>query len=64
MILHTIACKDMIFTPDDSSNYIFKKDGNRFIQCVNSNNQNTICRLISTDPKDYLNPKYNIGEKY
>lgn len=64
MLLHTIASKEEIFTPENNAQYSYKKQGNKFIQCVNYNNQNTICRLISTNPQDYLNPKYNVGEKY
>ncbi len=72
LILHTIASRESVFSDEyesleqmstEETSVSYKRDGERFIQCVNSNDVNTISRIISTNPKDYLNPRYSIGNK-
>ena len=58
MILHTIIPPEQIFPGDAPRGGECRRMHNNFIQGVNMNGVFTISRLISTDPKMYLNPRY------
>ncbi|MEG0693091.1 MAG: YlzJ-like family protein [Oscillospiraceae bacterium] len=64
MILHTIIdMNDIFYEENTASNNICCKDvGNIHFQGERSKNGIKIQRIISTNPSDYLNGKYNIGK--
>ena len=61
MILHTIIPPEQIFLGDAPRGGECRRMHNNFIQGVNMNGVFTISRLISTDPKMYLDPRYAPG---
>ena len=61
MILHTIIPPEQIFPGDAPRGGECRRMHNNFIQGVNMNGVFTISRLISTDPKRYLDPRYAPG---
>lgn len=61
MILHTIIPPEQIFPGDAPRGGECRRMHNNFIQGVNMNGVFTISRLIPTDPKMYLNPRYAPG---
>ena len=63
MILHTIIPPEQIFPGDAPRGGECRRMHNNFIQGVNMNGVFTISRLISTDPKMYLNPRYAPGRR-
>ncbi len=38
------------------------RQGNRLLQCVRRDDGIFLDRLISTNPQDYLNPRYQVGQ--
>lgn len=63
MILHTIGCIDQIMQQPDSLEYGYRQSHNSYIQGVNLDGKFTISRLISTDPKLYLDARYAPGQQ-
>ncbi|WP_303790606.1 YlzJ-like family protein [Anaerotruncus colihominis] len=61
MILHTIIPPEQIFPGDAPQGSECRRMHNNFIQGVNMNGIFTVSRLISTDPKLYLDPRYAPG---
>ncbi len=64
MILHTIIPLDQIMQQSDPVEYEYREMHNTYIQGVNSNGKFTISRLISTNPRLYLDPHYAPGEAF
>ncbi|MEM1485427.1 YlzJ-like family protein [Oscillospiraceae bacterium PP1C4] len=62
MVLHTIIPIEQVMQQPDSVEYQYKQMHNSYIQGVNSNGKFTVSRLISTNPKLYLDPHYAPGE--
>ncbi|MGI6627558.1 MAG: YlzJ-like family protein [Bacillota bacterium] len=63
MVLYTIYPQEVIFQVDEPRNYFSVDfDGKTFIMEF-SNGQARIIRLISSNPQDYLNPKWQPGAK-
>lgn len=62
MILHTILDPMEIFYEEKNLKYCYKKVDKCMLEGVKYNNEN-IClsRIISTNPKDYLNPEWTPG---
>lgn len=64
MILHTIIPPEQIFPGDNSAAYEYRELHNSYIQGVTIGGKFTISRLISTDPKLYLDPRYAPGGQF
>ncbi len=62
MILHTIVNQDEVMGLTNQFDYCYKNINGIVVEGIKSNDGVVINRLISTNPSDYLNPKYNIGE--
>ncbi len=62
-MLYTIVDIDEIFNCDKNYEYYYKKVDNCILQGVKCNKITTINRIISTNPKDYLNPDYSLGNR-
>ncbi|MDF2568247.1 MAG: YlzJ-like protein [Oscillospiraceae bacterium] len=62
MILHTIIdLSEVMASPQDIS-YEYKQIGSCMLQGTNCKEGFMVDRIISTNPSDYLNPKYQIGK--
>ncbi len=61
MILHSIIPPEQIFPDDGELEYSYQKAHNSYIQRVKSAGKFTVFRLISTDPRLYLDPRYAPG---
>ena len=62
MILHSIVPIDYILPAENTVEYSYKRVNNSYIQGTKSEGKFTVTRLISTDPKMYLDPHYNPGQ--
>jgi len=63
MILYTIYPPEVVFQTKEKHHYFtINFDGRTFIMEL-VNGQAQIVRLISADPNDYLNPKWQPGTK-
>ena len=60
MILQTVIPFEYIFSAENSVRSDFLSIKNGFLE-IDKNDNNRIKRVISTDPKDYLNSQYIIG---
>lgn len=56
MILHTIIPPEQIFPGGENAAYEYQELHNSYIQGVNIDGKFTVSRLISTDPRLYLDP--------
>lgn len=63
MMLYTILDEAEVFYKPENLKYSYKKVDNCILQGVEYNKEVMLTRIISTDLKDYLNPRYQIGEK-
>lgn len=71
MVLHTIVdiAEIMIDAENDScepslqGQDIFMQRGNAYFKGRKTQNSFIIDRVISTNPSDYLNPQYGIGQR-
>ncbi|GKH46124.1 MULTISPECIES: YlzJ-like family protein [Anaerotruncus] len=61
MILHTIIPPEQIFPGGENAAYEYQELHNSYIQGVNIDGKFTVSRLISTDPRLYLDPRYAPG---
>lgn len=61
MILHSIIPPEAVMSVDEPIEYETRKMPSGYVQGVNTNGKFTVCRLISTDPSLYLDPKYAPG---
>lgn len=59
MILHTIIDQNEIFAFQGTEKHEFFKMENCIVETCISNGERRVSRLISTNPYDYLNPKFN-----
>lgn len=64
MVLHTIVRLNDIFPQPDLPQFEYKKDDNRYIEGYRTKAGFVITRLMSTDPRDYLEHKYDSGNIY
>ena len=62
MYLHTIVDQSMIF-PQKPNEYKYYKLKNGFIECTQSGGKMLINRINSTNPRDYLNTEYSLGNE-
>lgn len=60
MFLHTIITAEMIF-PMEPAQLKTVQQGNDFIESYEYDGKVLFSRLISTDPKKYLDQKYTVG---
>lgn len=60
MILHTIISEDDIFSTLNQRKYSYHVSDSIFFEVTKSQGGKKVNRVISTNPKDYLN--YNIGQ--
>lgn len=69
MVLYTILNEAEVFYSVESCysaenlKYSYKKVDNCILEGVQYNKDIMLNRIISTNLKDYLNPKYQIGQK-
>ena len=62
MYLHTLADYSLIF-PSKPSDHKFYKLKNGYIECSGSTGKMLIQRVNSTNPADYLNKAYTLGNE-
>ena len=62
MYLHTISDYSMIF-PSSPSDHKYYRLKNGFIECSEQSGKMIIQRINSTDPRDYLNTSYTLGNE-
>ena len=61
-LIYSIVPYEVIMSAgQDAGAEWIRRDG-RFFEVTRQGNCRTISRMMSTDPKDYLNPGYNPGE--
>ena len=63
MILHTIIPEQCVLFPEQIEEHFFSI-GNTYLGVRGDGVQETLCRVVSTNPRDYLNPRYAIGTVY
>ena len=63
MLLHTILTAEQIF-PYESATLTTFKQGNDFIECYTQNGKTYLSRVISTDPKKFLDKRFTIGGEF
>ncbi len=61
MMLYTIIDPQEIFLQQKNLKYSYKKVDNCILEGVQYNNDILISRIVSTNPKDYLNANYQLG---
>ena len=65
MCFHTIINENDVFSDITKPiKTVYKQIGNRFVQLNIIGSTSRILRIESTNPKDYLDTKYQIGEEY
>ena len=57
-MLHTVVPQEMIFRADDNGYEEERADGATLVWRVNPNGARSLCRVISTDLRDFL--KYTV----
>lgn len=62
MLLHTIIDLQEIFSHHQPQQYFYKKVENCMLEGVQYKDDIVVQRIISTNPKDYLNPQYSLGQ--
>ncbi len=62
MFLYTVAKPEMIFPPAEVE-YTEMWLNSRHLSVANIGGRKVVSRLISTNPKDYLNPNYMPGRE-
>ncbi|WP_159438281.1 YlzJ-like family protein [Massiliimalia massiliensis] len=60
-MLYTIIDENEIFAQENQPSYFYKRVDNCILEGVKYNQDVMLNRIISTNPKDYLNPKYSLG---
>lgn len=61
MFLYTTVPAELIMQQPDSMEYQYRQAHNSFIQGVEMNGNFTISRLISTNPRMFLDPRFAPG---
>ncbi len=62
MILHTVLPEQCVLFPELAEQpQEFVEQGNAYFGVCRNGAQETLCRLVSTNPRDYLNPQYAPG---
>ena len=61
MVLYTIVSEYDIFSFPPDPNRTCEAWNGRFFECEKGEDGLTLQRVISTDPADYLNPRYSLG---
>ncbi|WP_254434148.1 YlzJ-like family protein [Halobacillus sp. Marseille-Q1614] len=64
MILYTPLCEHDVFPQDtNASQIVYEKYNNRHVKCFDhGNGKKQIIQVVSTDPKDYLDPSLQPGQ--
>ncbi len=63
MLLHTILTAEQIF-PYEPTELTLVRRGNDFIECYEQGGKTYLSRVISTDPKKYLDKRFTIGGEF
>lgn len=63
MLLHTIVTAEMIF-PAEPVEMKVVQIGEDFAECYEKDGKLCLSRLISTDPKKFLDKRYTIGGEF
>lgn len=63
MIIHTIIDEYDVMRTDEKKQYVYQSKNKTIFEGFKDENDFIIQRVISTDLNDYLNPKYNNGNK-
>lgn len=64
MILHTILPEQCVLFPEQTEPEQFCAKGTVYFGLCKDGTQETLCRLVSTNPRDYLNPQYAPGSAF
>lgn len=64
MLLYTIVPYEMIFKPEENPDMKTTAISGGYLELIKQNGAYYVSRVISTDPKVYLNPKYTPGTLY
>ena len=62
MFLYTIVPAEMILGGQDAVEYSYRPVHNAYIEGVSQNGKFTVSRLFSSNPRDYLDPRYSPGQ--
>lgn len=60
MLIHSVMMLDALLPQQEAPLTTFYQQGNRWLEC---DGQKRICRIISTNPADYLDESLSIGAK-
>ena len=63
MLLHTILTAEQIF-PNESLQMTTVRRGNDFIECYEQDGKTYLSRIVSTDPKKFLDKRFIIGGEF
>lgn len=61
MLLHSIAAFEQVFPPPPGATVSYKPVHGGMVEGMCENGSFTVSRLISTDPRAYLDPRYAPG---
>lgn len=61
MILHTIIPEQCVLWEQKQQAEEYYSQGAAYLGFRSDGSQETLCRVVSTNPKDYLNPRYALG---
>ena len=61
MILHTIIPLEQVFSQPMNVTYEYRPMHNGYLQGIHSDGVFTVSRVISTNPRDYLDPRFAPG---
>lgn len=63
MFLYTTQTYDMLFPPKENHTEFMWVNGDG-IECYSINGKRVVSRLISTNPKKFLDPKFTPGTEF
>lgn len=63
MLLHTILTAEQIFPYEPTQSTVVRQ-GNDFIECYEQDGKTYLSRVISTDPKKFLDKRFTIGGEF
>lgn len=63
MLLHTILTAEQIFPYELATSTTFRQ-GDDFIECYEQDGKTYLSRVISTDPKKFLDKRFTIGGEF
>ncbi len=64
MMLHTVIAPGDIFPAKPMDFAVYELPGGKWVNCIKTAKGDLISRLISTDPRDYLQSRFTPGKPY